>query len=82
MAKFILLSVSIAVASIFVVQNTTPFAVSFLFWRLNASLATVLFLCFLAGALMGAVATYRLQMMWFKKKRYSIDLDKLERLWC
>ena len=45
----------IAVVAIFSVQNASPVAVTFLFWDFQASLAIVIFLSTLIGAIIGAV---------------------------
>jgi uncharacterized integral membrane protein len=45
----------IAVVTIFSVQNASPVAVKFLSWNFPASLAIVIFLSTLIGAIIGAI---------------------------
>ncbi len=47
----------IVVVAVFSVQNATPVVMSFLFWKFEASLAILVFLCLLGGAVAGAVIT-------------------------
>ena len=49
----ILVMLLIAVVAAFSVQNAAPIAVSFLFWRFDASLAIVVFLALLLGMIIG-----------------------------
>lgn len=56
---FIVLLLSIvALVTIFSVQNASPVAVSFLFWRFDASLAIVIFLSVLSGILLAVVFSF------------------------
>jgi len=50
----------------FSVQNAAPVAISFLFWRFDASLAIVIFL----SALAGAVITFTI-MFWLRIRRQA-----------
>ena len=45
----------IGLVTIFSVQNASPVAVTFLFWDFQASLAIVIFLSTLIGAVIGAI---------------------------
>jgi uncharacterized integral membrane protein len=49
MITLIIVLIIIAVVTVFSVQNAIPVVISFLFWKFEASLAIVLFLCVLAG---------------------------------
>lgn len=51
----VLLLIIIAVVTIFSVQNASPVAVSFLFWKFEASLAIVIFLSVFSGILIAAI---------------------------
>lgn len=51
----IVLVVIAAIVTIFTVQNAAPVTIAFLFWKFEASLAVVLFLCVLAGGAMAAI---------------------------
>lgn len=61
----ILILVIIAVVAIFSVQNATPVAISFFYWRFEASLAIVVFLSLICGVVMGALIVSLLHL---KKK--------------
>jgi len=52
----VLLLIIIAVVTIFSVQNAAPIAVSFLFWKFEASLAIIIFLSVLSGILIVVIA--------------------------
>jgi uncharacterized integral membrane protein len=51
----ILLVIVVAIVAIFSVQNAMPVAITFLFWKFEASLAIVIFLSVLSGMIIGAV---------------------------
>lgn len=55
MITIVLLLVLVAIVTIFSVQNAFPVAVSFLFWRFEASLAIVIFLSALSGILIAVI---------------------------
>lgn len=55
MITIALLLVIVALVTIFSVQNASPVAVSFLFWRFDASLAIVIFLSALSGILIAVI---------------------------
>lgn len=55
MFTVILVLIMIAAVTIFSVQNAMPVAISFLFWRFEASLAIVIFLSVLCGIIIGAI---------------------------
>ena len=55
MATIILLLIIVAVVATFSVQNAMPVAITFLFWKFEASLAIVIFLSVLAGMIVGAI---------------------------
>ncbi|OPY66178.1 MAG: hypothetical protein A4E63_02643 [Syntrophorhabdus sp. PtaU1.Bin050] len=46
----------VLLVALFSVQNAAPVAISFLFWKFQASLAIVIFLCVLAGIVIGVTA--------------------------
>ena len=45
----------VILVALFSVQNATPVAISFFFWRFDASLAIIIFLSALAGALITVI---------------------------
>lgn len=63
---FIILVV-VALVTIFSVQNAAPVAISFLFWKFEASLAIVLFLSMLAGVIITTVIVFSGKVRTFVK---------------
>jgi len=55
MTTIILLLIVIAGVAIFSVQNAVPVAITFLFWKFEASLAIVIFLSVLSGVIAGTI---------------------------
>lgn len=55
MSTIILLLIIVVIVSIFSVQNAMPVAITFLFWKFEASLAIVIFLSVLSGIMTGAI---------------------------
>lgn len=64
MFSLIVAVIALAVVVLFSVQNSGPVAVSFLFWRFEASLAVVITLSLLSGALAGAAV-----LSWMRLRR-------------
>ncbi len=62
MATIILLLIVVAIVAIFSAQNAIPVAITFLFWKFEASLAIVIFLSVLAGMIAGAIIVSLLRM--------------------
>ena len=56
MANIIVLVLIVAVVAVISVQNATPVALAFLFWKIDTSLSVVIFVSMLAGVLLAAVA--------------------------
>jgi uncharacterized integral membrane protein len=55
MATIIILLMVLFLVAIFSVQNAVPVAITFFFWRFEASLAIVIFLTLLCGMIAGAI---------------------------
>lgn len=55
---------TLVVVAVFSVQNAAPVAISFFFWRFDASLAIIIFLSALAGLVTGVII-----MFWAHAKR-------------
>lgn len=55
MTTILLLLIVIAGVAIFSVQNAVPVAITFLFWKFEASLAIVIFLSVLSGVIAGTI---------------------------
>ncbi len=55
MVTIILLLIVVTIVAIFSAQNAIPVAITFLFWKFEASLAIVIFLSVLAGMIAGAI---------------------------
>jgi len=64
MGTLVLVVFLILVVVVFSVQNASPVAISFLFWRFDASLAIIVFLCVLIGLITGVII-----MSWFRIRR-------------
>ncbi len=62
MVTIILLLIVVAIVAIFSVQNAMPVAITFLFWKFEASLAIVIFLSVLSGMIIGAVIVSLMRM--------------------
>jgi len=55
MVSLIVVLLVVFLVALFSVQNASPVAISFLFWRFEASLAIVIFLSVLAGVLVTVI---------------------------
>jgi uncharacterized integral membrane protein len=64
MGTLVLVVFLILVVVVFSVQNASPVAISFLFWRFDASLAIIVFLSVLIGLITGVII-----MSWFRIRR-------------
>jgi uncharacterized integral membrane protein len=62
MAIIILLLIVIFVVAIFSIQNALPVAITFFFWKFEASLAIIVFLSVLCGMIAGAIILSLLRM--------------------
>ncbi len=51
----IVVAVIVILIGIFALQNASPVAISFLFWKFEASVAVLIFLCALAGVIVGMI---------------------------
>ncbi len=67
MITIFFLLIIISVVAIFSLQNANPVMVTFLFWQFQASLAIVIFLSILSGALMALIIVFSKQL---KKKEF------------
>jgi len=74
MAILVFAVLIIAAVTIFSVQNASPVAVTFLFWNFQASLAIVIFLSTLIGAIIGAIILSLLRRKISPKKRTGADI--------
>ena len=68
MVTIILLLIIVAIVAIFSVQNAMPVAITFLFWKFEASLAIVIFLSVIAGMITGAIIVSLLKVKSSVKK--------------
>lgn len=59
----------IAVVAVFSVQNATPVAISFMFWKFEASLAILVFLSMLAGIVITATIIFSGRVKKYIKKQ-------------
>jgi uncharacterized integral membrane protein len=51
----VLVLIIIILIAAFALQNATPVAVAFLLWKFEASVAVLIFLCALAGVIVGII---------------------------
>ncbi len=58
MTALVVIIVLVALMVLFSVQNAMPVAISFLFWRFEASLAIVVFLSVVTGVAITAIVLY------------------------
>ncbi len=65
----LLILLIIAVVVIFSIQNAMPAVITFLFWKFEASLAIVIFLSFVAGLVIAALAFYASSLRNYFRKR-------------
>jgi len=72
MGILILVLIIMGVVAIFSVQNSAPVAISFLFWKFEASLAIVIFLSLLVGIILASVVIFWLRLGKDKKEKKSI----------
>lgn len=75
MTLIVLLLGIVAVVTIFSVQNASPVAVSFLFWRFDASLAIVIFLSVLSGIFMAVIFSLSGKLRHSVNKQNKIETD-------
>ena len=80
MISLIVAVIALAIVVLFSVQNAGPVAVSFLFWHFEASLAVVIALSLLVGAIAGMtiLSWIRLRRSIRKKKAHTgpVSSDK------
>jgi lipopolysaccharide assembly protein A len=68
MATIIILLIALFLVAVFSVQNAVPVTITFLFWKLEASLAIVIFLCAVCGMIAGAIIASLLGLKRLPKK--------------
>ncbi|MHB8881647.1 MAG: LapA family protein [Thermodesulfovibrionales bacterium] len=66
----------IGLVTIFSVQNSSPVAVSFLFWSFEASLAIVIFLSVLSGILIAVVISFSGKLRHSVKKQIKSGTEE------
>jgi uncharacterized integral membrane protein len=81
MILLIVVAIIVAVVVIFSVQNASPVVITFFFWKFEASLAIVVFLCVMAGVLIAWIIAYLASIRKYFRKRAlaatgkSVDKD-------
>ena len=77
MISLIVAVIALAIVVLFSVQNAGPVAVSFLFWHFEASLAVVIALSLLVGAIAGMtiLSWIRLRRSIRKKKAHTAPVS-------
>ncbi len=73
MATIIFLLLVMLVVAVFSVQNAMPVAITFFFWKLEASLAIIVFLSALCGAVAGGIIMTLLKLKSSGKKTITKD---------
>lgn len=74
MGALILIIILLAIVTVFSVQNASPVAISFVFWRFEASLAIVIFLSVLLGVITGGIIVLSVRAS--KKKQIHAENAK------
>jgi uncharacterized integral membrane protein len=69
MFLLLLVAVIITVVVIFSIQNAVPVVITFFFWKLEASLAIVVFLSVVAGVLIAWIIAYLSSIRKYFRKR-------------
>jgi uncharacterized integral membrane protein len=59
----------VGIVAVFSVQNASPVAITFFFWKFEASLAIILFLTVIVGMIAGALIVTLLKMKPSQKKK-------------
>jgi len=73
MATIIFLLIVVLIVAVFSVQNAMPVAITFFFWKLEASLAIIVFLSALCGAVAGVIIITLLKLKSSGKKAITKD---------
>lgn len=73
MATIIFLLIVVLIVAVFSVQNAMPVAITFFFWKLEASLAIIVFLSALCGAVAGGIIITLLKLKSSGKKAIIKD---------
>ncbi|MCX5806008.1 MAG: lipopolysaccharide assembly protein LapA domain-containing protein [Proteobacteria bacterium] len=63
----IVVIIILLLVTIFSIQNAAPVAVSFIFWKFEASLAIIVFLSVLIGFIIGGIIAFS-----FQRSRYKL----------
>ena len=71
MVIIIILLVIVGIVAVFSVQNASPVAITFFFWKFEASLAIILFLTVIVGMIAGALIVIVLKMKPSQKKNIT-----------
>jgi len=74
MSILVIIIIILSLVTIFSVQNAAPVAISFIFWKFEASLAIVVFLCVLIGAVIGSIIMFYIKSS--KNKQIIMDNKK------
>jgi len=69
MVIIIILLVLVGIVAVFSVQNASPVAITFFFWKFEASLAIILFLTVIVGIIAGVLIVTVLKIKPSQKKK-------------
>jgi uncharacterized integral membrane protein len=78
MTTLLIALIMIALVTVFSVQNASPVTISFIYWKFNASLAIVVFLSALAGALIAMIGMASRSLKRSSKKQVKKDRKEPE----
>ncbi len=77
MITLIIVLIAIAIVVIFSVQNAAPVAISFISWKLELSLALVVFLSVIIGIVIGGIAASLWRVKRFPKEKTRDESGRL-----
>ncbi len=69
MANIVILLVVVTIVAVISLQNATPVVLTFLFWKVNTSLAVVIFCAILTGMIITAVVLLSAYVKRIAKKK-------------
>lgn len=79
MITILIALIIIVLVTVFSVQNASPVIITFIYWKFQASLAIVVFLSVLAGALVGIIGMAARRLRRSSKKEIKEGEENLTR---
>lgn len=62
MVTIVIAVLIVILIAIFALQNAAPVSISFIFWKFEASVAIIIFLCTIAGIIIGMILSTLLRL--------------------